>query len=155
VTDGGVGFTTGLMRKLLLVVVLAALALACGGGKRVWAVQPVTGPVTIQPEEVWVRGGKLWVRVVVVNNTGAPIVVDRDQIVAHLPNGAVVRRAEGTYTQHMPYVIPPGAGHPVYVEFYGEGFNWRDVPNAQVDFSPGVTTNGQPVAVPPLTVANQ
>jgi hypothetical protein len=90
-----------------------------------------------------------------MNGTDQPIIVDRDQIVARLPSGAVIHRAEGTYSQHAPYMIPPGAGHPVYVEFAGEGFDWRDVPSAQIDFSPGVTANGQPVAVPPLAVANQ
>ncbi len=140
---------------MVLVVVSSSLLFACGGGKRDWAAQAAPGPIAIQAEEVWVRGHKLWVRVNVMNGTAQPIMVDRDQIVARLPNGAVVHRAQGTYTQHAPYMIPPGAGHPVYVEFAGEGFDWTAVPSAQIDFSPGVTMNGQPMAVPPLAVTNQ
>jgi hypothetical protein len=144
------------MRKLalLLVVLCSVLVLACGGGKHLWAAQPVSGPVTIQPQQVYVRGGKLWVRTNVINGTNQPIMVDRDQIIARLPNGAIVHRASGSTTVHTPYMLPPGAAHAVYVEFFGEGFDWRDVPGAQIDFSPGVTTNGQPMQIPPLMVAN-
>ncbi|HEY2366113.1 MAG TPA: hypothetical protein VGH87_07005 [Polyangiaceae bacterium] len=142
------------MLKLISALVLSSVLFACGGGKHFWAAQPVSGPVTVQPEEVWAHGGKLWVRVVLVNGTAAPIVVDRDQMVARLPNGAIVHRAQGTYTQHTPYEIPPGASHPVYVEFPAEGWDWRDVPGAQIDFSAAVTSNGQPMPVPVLTVAN-
>lgn len=143
------------MLKLLSAFALASFLFACGGGKHFWAAQPINGPVTVQPEEVWAHGGKLWVRVVVVNGTSAPIVVDRDQVIARLPNGAVAHRAQGTYTQHVPYMIPPGASHPVYVEFPAEAWDWHDVPSAQIDFSAAVTSNGQPIQMPALTVANQ
>lgn len=142
------------MRTLLFVVLLVSLV-ACGGGKHFWLAQAQPGPITIQPQEVWAHGHKLWVRASVVNGTAQPILVDRDQIIARLPNGAVVHRAMGTYTQHAPYMIPPGGGHEVYVEFAEEGFDWHDVPTAQIDFSPGVLVNGQPVTVPPLAVTNQ
>lgn len=146
------------MRKLIVLVLLVlstSFVLACGGGKSMWLAQGPTGPVTIQPDSVWARGHKLWVRTNVINGTNQPIVVDRDQIIARLPNGAVLHRAQGTYTQHMPYMIPPGAGHAVYVEFAEEGFDWRDMPNAQIDFSTAITTNGQPLVIPPLVVTNR
>ena len=108
------------MLRLLAVFVLASLLSACGGGKHFWAAQPVNGPVSIQPEEVWVHHSKLWVRTNVVNGTDQPIMIDRDQIVARLPNGAMVHRASGSATVHAPYVVPPGASHAVYVEFFGE-----------------------------------
>jgi hypothetical protein len=144
------------MHKLLSILVVASLSFACGGGgKHMWLAQAQPGPITVQPQEVWAHGHKLWVRCSVVNNSAQPVLVDRDQIVARLPNGAVIHRAQGAYTQHMPYALPPGAGHEVYVEFAEEGFSWRDVPNAQIDFTPGVTMNGQPVATPALVVTNQ
>ncbi len=140
-------------KRAALGFVLAS-AMACGGGKHMWVAQaPAGGPVVIQPEEVWAHGGKLWVRTNVVNSTNQLLTIDRDLIIARLGNGAVLHRAQGTYTQHMPYAIPPGAGHAVWVEFVGEGFDWRDVPSAQIDFSPATTLNGQPVAVPPLGVS--
>ena len=141
--------------RSLLVVVCISLLFACGGGKEYWAAQPTMGPISIQPEQVWVHGSKLWVRTNVVNGTDQPIMINRDLIIARLPSGAVVHRASGSATIHAPYVVPPGASHQVYVEFLGEGFDWHDVPGAQIDFSPGVTVNGQPVQVPPLAVANR
>jgi len=141
------------MKKLLSILALAVV-LACGGGKHYWQAQPAQGgPITIQPEQIWVAHGKLWVRTNVVNGTGQPIMINRDAIVARLPNGAVVHRAAGSATIHAPYLIPPGGAHAVYVEFYADGLDWQTVPNAQVDFSPGLTVNGQPMAVPPLMVS--
>jgi hypothetical protein len=151
-------FYAGLMRTTfaLVFVVASSLLLACGGGgKHFWIAQAQTGPITIQPEQVWAHGHKLWVRVMVMNNTGQMVVIDRDQIVARLPNGAILHRAIGAYSVHEPYVIAPGGGHPVYVEFGEEGFDWHDMASAQIDFSPGTQVNGQPTAVPPLAVTNQ
>ena len=141
------------MTKRLLPILALWVVIACGGGKRYWVAQAAPGPITIQPEQVWVAHGKLWVRTNVVNGTNQPIMINRDSIVARLPNGAVVPRAAGSATIHAPYLIPPGASHAVYVEFYGGELDWDTVPTAQIDFSSGVTMNGQPIAVPPLTVS--
>lgn len=143
------------MSKLFASLVLVStILLACGGGKQFWSAQPVQGAVSISPEQIWIAHNKLWVRVVVTNGTQMPIMINRDQIVARLPNGMVLQRAQGTYTQHFPYTVLPGGVQPVYVEFFSQGFDWHTVPNAQVDFTPGTTANGQPVQVPPLVVTN-
>jgi hypothetical protein len=144
-----------MLKVFSTLLLVSSLTLACGGGgKHFWSAQPVSGPITIQPQEIWAHGGKLWVRTMVTNGTQAPINIDRDQVVARLPNGAVAHRAAGAYTLHAPYMVPPGGVHEVYVEFGAEAGPWRDVPSAQIDFSAAITSNGQPVQVPPLTVAN-
>jgi len=137
-----------LMLKRTLAVLLLVFVVACGGGKIIWVAQPVSGPIAITPERAWVHGGKLWIRTIVANNSGQPITIVRDNIVLRLPTNQVVQRAPGG--THEPYFIAPGAAHQVYVEFAGD---WETVPNAMVDYSPGVLVNGQPMQVSPLPVA--
>jgi hypothetical protein len=128
--------------------------------------QPVdTADVHIVPTEVMFSGKKLWVKLIVTNNSKGTIIIQRDQMTAHLPSGQTLTRAMGTYaggwgyaygagyTTHEPYVMPPGSMHPVYVEFEEQGFKWRDIPSAQVDFAGAITRDGQPVSVPAFVVS--
>ena len=134
----------------LVRTILAAMFLfsvACGG-RQVWVGQAVSGPVSIQPQKAWFEGGKLWVRTIVVNNTGQAITINRDAIIARLPNNTRVPRANST--SHEPYFLASGGAHDVNLEFEGD---FSNVANAEVDFSPGVTLNGQPMQVPPLVVS--
>ena len=144
------------MNRLIYVVLLAmTLGLAaCGGGKIVLHAQPLdSGDVHVQPLDIYYGGKKLWVRLSVTNTSKGTLIVQRDAVVAHLPNGQTVSRAMGTYGLHEPYVIPQGGMHLVYVEFEEAGFHWKDIPSAQVDFANAITKDGQPVAVPPFAVS--
>ncbi|MDB4970400.1 MAG: hypothetical protein JWN44_6089 [Myxococcales bacterium] len=64
---------------------------------------------------------KLWVQ----NLSQAFMIVDRDGFALRLPDGRVLRRAVGTFTQHTPYNIPPGGGHEVFVDFRDPGKDMR------------------------------
>ena len=64
---------------------------------------------------------KLWVQ----NLSQAFMIVDRDGFALRLPDGRVLRRAVGTFTQHTPYNIAPGAGHEVFVDFRDPGKDMR------------------------------
>ena len=64
---------------------------------------------------------KLWVQ----NLSQAFMNVDRDGFALRLPDGRVLRRAVGTFTQHTPYTIPPGGGHEVFVDFRDPGKDMR------------------------------
>jgi hypothetical protein len=157
------------MNRALYALLLTVTLAACGGGKIVLHMQPVaTASVNVTPTELVISGKKLWVKIIVQNNTNGTLMLQRDQMVAHLPNGQTVARAMGTYGGgwgygyayaggyegiHAPYVLPPGAMHPVYVEFEEQGFKWKDIPSATIDFGNGITRDGQPVAVPPFTVS--
>jgi len=140
--------TTTVLRPLTLLSFLSVALLACGEPKVYMRAQAAEGPgVEIAPERVWVAGHKLWVRAEVINKGTEPIVVDRDAIVARLPGGQTVGRAEGRLTLHQPYYIPAGGAHPVYVEFEELGFDWHTVPEATIDFSAGIRRGDQPVPV--------
>ncbi len=113
------------MNKLLYVGVLAAALAGCGGEKIVLHAQPLdSADIHVQPLDVYVNGKKLWVRVQVTNASKGTLMVQRDAMTAHLPNGQTINRAMGTYGTHDPYVILPGAMHLVYVEFEEQGFKW-------------------------------
>jgi hypothetical protein len=53
-------------------------------------------------------------------------------------------------TSHEPHFLAPGGAHDVHVEFEGD---FANVPNAMIDFAPGITLNGQPMQVSPLVVS--
>ncbi len=139
----------------LLVALSFPLAAAGCSHKEYLAAQAIATPdVTVTPLEIWIGGKKLWVRLSVQNNAKSAIIVNRDAMTAHLANGQTVTRASGAYTQHEPYVIVPGSAHPVFVEFEEQGFAWRDVGGAQIDFTNAITKDSQPVSVPLLVVRN-
>jgi hypothetical protein len=144
------------MNKLFHTVLLAltVAVAACGGEKIVLHAQPVdSAGVHVQPLDIYVGGKKLWVRLSVTNSGTGTLIVQRDAVVAHTPNGQTIGRAQGTYGLHEPYVIPAGGMHLVYVEFEEQGFKWKDMPSATIDFANAVTRDGQPVVVTPFAVS--
>jgi hypothetical protein len=141
------------MKTVLYALFFAVALAACGGPKEYMRAETVTtADVRILPIQVWTGGGKLWVRVTVVNSSPSTILVIRDAVRVHLPNGAVLGRATGSTSLHNPYSIPPGGAHAVYVEFEAQGFDWQDVGSAQVDFVNAIMKDGQPIAVPAMGV---
>jgi hypothetical protein len=158
------------MSRLLYVFALAFALSACGGETIVLRMQPVaSADVRVTPTELIVKGKKLWIKLIVQNMTDGVIMIQRDQMVAHLPNGQTLARAMGTYGGvgwgygyayaggyegiHAPYVLPPGAMHPVYVEYEQQGFKWEDVPSVQIDFAGAITRDGKPLPVPPFVLS--
>ncbi len=157
------------MNRSVYAVALAATLAACGGERATLHMQPVaTADVSVTPTEITISGKKLWVKLMVQNRTSGVVMLQRDQIVAHLPNGQTLARAMGTYGGgwgygyayaggyegiHAPYIMPPGSMHPVYVEFEEQGFKWQDIPSAQIDFAGAITKDGQAVPVPPFVVS--
>ncbi len=124
------------------------------GGRQLWTAAPLQGPgIIVQPTSVYATGRLLNVRTTFVNQGPVPIMVNRDAVQLVLPDGRMVARAAGTYTQHAPYLILPGASRPVWVDFRAEGWSWHDLPGAQVNWSPAVSVNGQPVAMPPMPLS--
>ena len=152
------------MNKLFCVLILAVALAGCGGGKIILHMQgPVaSNDIHVTPTELMVSGKKLWVKLQVQNASGGTLIIQRDAIVAHLPNGQTLTRAMGSGAwgygygayAHEPYVLPPGAIHPVYVEFEEQGFKWKEMPSAQLDFAGAITRDGQPVVIPPFIVSH-
>jgi hypothetical protein len=140
--------------KLILSSALVSLALAgCGGEKIVLHTQPLdTADIHVTATEARIGGKKLWLKLMIQNNGSGTLIVTRDAMTAHLPNGQTLNRAVGSWTSHEPYVITPHGLHPVFVEFEQQGFEWKDVPQAQIDFTNAITKDGQPLSVPPFVV---
>jgi hypothetical protein len=113
---------SALGRVLAPALVLLALAFASSGCVRVGLFAPPTtlgGVLQVRTFDAYARGDKVWVKTYVTNVSPQPIMVDRDGWSLKLPGNLVLPRASGTTTQHRPYMLPPGAGHEVFVDFQG------------------------------------
>jgi len=105
----------------VLVLSCCALVLslvACSAHRPLYA-QPaqLPGGVYVKVTEAYVTGERLYVKTWMMNTTQGPVTIDRDGIALRLPDGRVLPRAEGTFTQHKPYNLAPGAGRDVHVDF--------------------------------------
>jgi hypothetical protein len=141
------------MNRLLFALVVPMALAGCGGEKIVLHAQPLTGPdIGVTPTELRVGGKKLWVKLMVQNNSDGTLILQRDAMTAHLPNGQTLNRAMGSWGTHEPYVITPHAVHPVFIEFDEQGFKWGDVPSVQLDFSNAVTKDGKPLTIAPFLI---
>ena len=141
-------------RRSILCLFPLALALgACGHGHQAWLAQPVVaGGIQIQAADAYSDGHRLHVRAMVFNNGPVPIQVNRDAVVAILPDGRSIPRGQGMTSTHTIYTIMPGLSHEAFVDFPAQGFAWRDLPGAQVNWSNGITINGMPVQLPPTVL---
>src|SRR5579859_4576565 len=108
------------MSRLAWCPAIALLLGACGHKEYMHAQSVQGASVSVMPTQIWVGGGKLWVRTTVLNNGRDSVTVIRDAVTARLPNGTTMGRASGKTTLHQPYVLPPGGAHAVYVEFEGD-----------------------------------
>ena len=133
--------------KLRLFAMLVVVGMIACGKTYLHAAAAQNEGVTVQPMQVWIGGHKLWVRVNVVNEGSEPIVVDRDAVVARLPDGQAVGRSVGRTSLHGTYFIPPQSSHPVFVEFEETDFDWDRVGRATIDFTPGLRRGTQPIAM--------
>jgi hypothetical protein len=78
-------------------------------------------------QDAWVGEGIFKVKLWVQNLSQAFMMVDRDGFALRLPDGRVLRRASGVFTQHVPYSLPPGGGHEVFVDFRDPGHDMRQI----------------------------
>ena len=137
----------------LIGAVTGVAAIGCHHSQ-VWHSQPIaTQYVRIEPTSVMASGERLFVETMLYNTSPETLLVDRDSVTLSLADGRTLARSSGTTSLHQPYVVPPNAAHKVYVDFRAEGFQWRDVSAAQVNFTGALTIRGQIVAVPPMYVS--
>jgi hypothetical protein len=141
---------------ILAVLMLASTSVSVTGcgKKQIWNAQTVVTPtLRIQPLEVSVAKSLLYVQTSFVNTGPVPITIDRDRVTVTLPDGRTITRSQGTTTQHTPYFVAPNAEQKVYVDFKAEGFAWKDVADAQVNWTGAVMIDGRPIDVPPTHVS--
>ena len=120
----------------------------CAGKKTHLHAEAVTaGGVRVSPSEVFSNSAILVVKVNVLNDAGAPIVLDTDAIRLILADGRVLSpssHASGAKT------IASRASELVRVDFRSEGFRWKDVTHAQLNVGGAVLVRGAPAAIPPM-----
>jgi hypothetical protein len=98
---------------------LAALAQpACASRLPLVAPEARLGNVVqVRTFDAFVKGDRVYVKLIVLNVSGQPLIVDRDGFALRLPTGEVLQRSSGVTTQHTPYPLAPGAGRDVFVDF--------------------------------------
>jgi hypothetical protein len=78
-------------------------------------------------QDAWVAENIFKVKLWVQNLSQAFMLVDRDGFALRLPDGRVLRRASGVFSNHVPYNLPPGGGHEVFVDFRDPGHDMRQI----------------------------
>lgn len=126
----------------------------------------VAGGVRADPTEVYIKGHKLFARMLVTNGSPTPITVRRDLMTAHPTretSGAIVAqtsvgRATGQTGWQMQleaksYALAPGQSHMVNVEFRDQGFDWSDMSEIEIDVGDAIArSDGGPLSVPDIVV---
>ncbi len=111
----------------LLVATVAISAASLGGcgrhrGEPLYASTVVVGEtVLVRVKHAYVKGDKVVVKTFMQNKTDKPVTIDRDAIALKLSDGSVIPRASGRTTRHEPYVLAPGEGRDVHVDFRLDG----------------------------------
>lgn len=97
--------------------------------------------VQIRIRQAYVRGDRFWIKSYVVNGGPTPIQVNRDAWQLRLPGGMTVprRRSMGQAV----YLIPPGQGRNVDVDFEASDETWERIGEAALIIG-GVTVGEQP-----------
>jgi hypothetical protein len=135
--------------KTLFVVASLVLAVGCGHHAAVAPVRASVGePGGVRVQLRQVSGNIL--KLVVFNDTGDMVVIDRDQVVVHTPHGDLNRVAGGMGSI---YNVPAGGVHDLNVRFDFEGI--PQGANLEVHLERALTAKGQPVAVDPIIVVRQ
>jgi hypothetical protein len=117
---------------------LVAAAFGCGGsdlpGKIGFAGQSAVlqSGTQVTYQDGWVRDDIFKVKLWVVNLSQAYMNIDRNGFALRLPDGRVLPRAVGTTTTHQLYILPPGQGHEVFVDFRDPGHDMRGIPGASL-----------------------
>jgi hypothetical protein len=139
-------------RRGLLATVAAGLlylTFGCGGGsglpdKLKYAAPPqsvLMGGVSIQFQLAHARDDNFKVHFYVMNLSNQVMIVNRDGIGLRLPDGRVVQRREGN---HDPYMLNPGSGHEVHVDFSERGMDMRSIQMASVVIG-GISYSNDPM----------
>jgi hypothetical protein len=124
--------TTMATRRVLLLCAATFLFLAACSVRTPFYAPPtrLPGGVFVKVNEAFVRGERLYVKTWMMNETQGPVTIDRDGMALRLPDGRVLPRAEGTFTQHKPYSLAPGAGRDVHVDFKDEANEFEGITGA-------------------------
>ena len=115
-------------------VMLLAASFGCGPSQINYAGQnaQLASGVQVVFQEAFAKDDIFVVHMAVTNLSQAFLIVDRDGFALRLPDGRVLPRAIGTFTQHTPYTIPPGGVHQVNVDFRDAPRDMRQITGASL-----------------------
>ena len=115
-------------------LMLFAASFGCGPGMILFAGQnaQLQSGVQVVFQEAFAKDDIFVVHMSVTNLSQAFLNVDRDGFALRLPDGRVLPRAIGTFTQHTPYTIPPGSFHQVNVDFRDAPRDMRQITGASL-----------------------
>jgi hypothetical protein len=108
------------------VVGVLALALFLVAGNALASKRMYKGPtynhhgVVINTTQIKNDGKKIWFEILVINQSGKTLTIDRNQLTAKLPDGTIVSRERGTFAKwgsQAAYVVVPGGSHDIKIEF--------------------------------------
>ncbi len=102
----------------MVVAVLALASVAYAGNRLPFGMPAYSHQgITIQPKEIYFDGGKLTVRVIVINETGKSLSLDKAQIQLRVGD-SILPRDEGVFGKFAkPALVAPGLSHPLYIDF--------------------------------------
>lgn len=109
-----------LLPALFTVLAVSTASLAgCGRYREpLYASTVVVGDaVLVRVKHAYVKGDKVVVKTFMQNRTDQAVSIDRDAIGLRLEDGSVIPRASGRTTRHEPYLLSPGEGRDVNVDF--------------------------------------
>lgn len=111
-----------LLRSLLVAAVALSSASLTGCGRHrrepLYASTVIVGDsVLVRVKHAYVKGDRVVVKTWMENRTEKPVTIDRDAIALRLDDGTVIPRASGRTSRHEPYLLAPGSGRDVHVDF--------------------------------------
>jgi hypothetical protein len=137
-----------------LIVVLALVGSASVGCRNdhEYRSAPVqAGGISIRTQSIEATSVRMQVRAFITNNGGVPITIDPSAVTFTTPSGQTVSGV-GPHLSNRSTVIMPQSQGRVGIDFRSEGFNFVRERGGQINWTGGITVNGQPVAVPPSVV---
>jgi hypothetical protein len=135
------------LRALLSALLLLSLAGTALADEVIYTGEPYSHDgITVNAEKIWLKKGKLWMKLLVINGTDKLLLIDKNQIQAKLADGRTLSREIGVFAGHgSPHTISPGLSHALNVEY-----QIGDLPlQVQLQFEHGFLVGGKPFALPP------
>jgi hypothetical protein len=134
------------LRSLVFVFLLLTLSRMALAGEMVYSAEPYSHDgITVNAQQIFLKKGKIWFKLLVINGTDKLLMIDKNQIMCRLPDGRTLAREVSVFAGHgTPHEVAPGLSHPLYVEY-----KIGDLPlQAKLQFDHGFILGGKPIVLP-------
>ena len=138
-------------RSWIVLALVGAASIGCRNDHE-YRSQPVqAGGISIHTQSIEATSVTMQVRAVITNRGGVPITIEPSAVTFTTPSGQTVSGV-GPHHSNRGTTIMPGSQGRVGIDFRAEGFNFVRERGGQINWTGGITVNGQPVAVPPSVI---